>query len=157
MCFGYSWSTLLWHRCYYPQRSRDALSPICGIFLLVFRSNRGLLWQPQLCTLLKHLNLNLDSATFNFFLINIWWAVSQGFGYHMKHFLMAPSKHGRHIYALPSQICRSNGFHTLCNTWGVRETKVATFFFIFSFFYKSLCIKQISLIIIVVKPHMHYN
>ena len=31
---GYSWSTLLWHRCYYPHRSRDALSPVCGIFFL---------------------------------------------------------------------------------------------------------------------------
>ena len=31
--FGYSWSTLLWYRCYYPHRSRDALSPVCGIFL----------------------------------------------------------------------------------------------------------------------------
>ena len=31
---GYSWSTLLWHRCYYLHRSRDALSPVCGIFLL---------------------------------------------------------------------------------------------------------------------------
>ena len=30
--FGYSWSTLLWYRCYYPHRSRDALSPVCGIF-----------------------------------------------------------------------------------------------------------------------------
>ena len=30
---GYSWSTLLWHRCYYPNWSRDALSPVCGIFL----------------------------------------------------------------------------------------------------------------------------
>ena len=30
--FGYSWSTLLWYRCYYPHRSRDALSPICRIF-----------------------------------------------------------------------------------------------------------------------------
>ena len=29
---GYSWSTLLWHQCYYPHRSRDALSPVCGIF-----------------------------------------------------------------------------------------------------------------------------
>ena len=29
---GYSWSTLLWHRCYYPHRSRDALSPVCGNF-----------------------------------------------------------------------------------------------------------------------------
>ena len=26
------WSDLLWHRCYYPHRSRDALSPVCGIF-----------------------------------------------------------------------------------------------------------------------------
>ena len=26
------WSTLLWQRCYYPHRSRDALSPVCGIF-----------------------------------------------------------------------------------------------------------------------------
>ena len=30
--FGYSWSTLLWYWCYYPHRSRDALSPVCGIF-----------------------------------------------------------------------------------------------------------------------------
>ena len=30
--FGYSWSTLLWYRCYYPHRLRDALSPVCGIF-----------------------------------------------------------------------------------------------------------------------------
>ena len=30
--FGYSWSPLLWYRCYYPHRSRDALSPVCGIF-----------------------------------------------------------------------------------------------------------------------------
>ena len=26
--FGYSWSTLLWHRCYYPHRSRAPLSPV---------------------------------------------------------------------------------------------------------------------------------
>ena len=32
LVWGYSWSTLLWHRCYYPHRSRDALSPVCGIF-----------------------------------------------------------------------------------------------------------------------------
>ena len=30
------WSTLLWHRCYYPYRSRDALSPVCGIFLYIY-------------------------------------------------------------------------------------------------------------------------
>ena len=28
------WSTLLWHRCYYPHRSRDALSPVCWIFFV---------------------------------------------------------------------------------------------------------------------------
>ena len=32
LVLGYSWSTLLWHRCYYPYRSGDALSPVCGIF-----------------------------------------------------------------------------------------------------------------------------
>ena len=32
MVFGYSWPTLLWYWCYYPHRSRDALSPVCGIF-----------------------------------------------------------------------------------------------------------------------------
>jgi hypothetical protein len=31
-----SWSTLLWHWCYDPHRSRDALSPVCGIFELFF-------------------------------------------------------------------------------------------------------------------------
>ena len=36
MVFGYSWSTLLWYRCYYPHRTRDALSPVCGIFVLCF-------------------------------------------------------------------------------------------------------------------------
>ena len=30
------WSTLLWHRCNYPHRSRDSVSPVCGIFLSVF-------------------------------------------------------------------------------------------------------------------------
>ena len=34
--FGYSWSTLLWHQCYYPHRSRDALSPVCRIFYVSF-------------------------------------------------------------------------------------------------------------------------
>ena len=34
--FGYSWSTLLWYQCYYPHRSRDALSPVCGIFIVFF-------------------------------------------------------------------------------------------------------------------------
>ena len=34
--FGYSWSTLPLYWCYYPHRSRDALSPVCGIFLTFF-------------------------------------------------------------------------------------------------------------------------
>ena len=29
---GNSWTTLLWHWCYYTHRARDALSPVCGIF-----------------------------------------------------------------------------------------------------------------------------
>ena len=33
--FGYSWSTLLWYRCYYPHWSRDALSPVYGIFFVL--------------------------------------------------------------------------------------------------------------------------
>ena len=36
--FGYSWSTLLWYRCYYPHRSRDALFPVCGIFGTDFKN-----------------------------------------------------------------------------------------------------------------------
>ena len=31
------WSTLLWHRCYYPHWSRDALSSVCGIFFKLDR------------------------------------------------------------------------------------------------------------------------
>ena len=39
--FGYSWSTLLWYRCYYPHWSRDALSPVCRIFSYVGRNIHG--------------------------------------------------------------------------------------------------------------------
>ena len=42
--FEYSWSTLLWYRCYYPHRSRDALSPVCGIFLILVYISFQLLW-----------------------------------------------------------------------------------------------------------------
>jgi hypothetical protein len=37
----FSWSTLLWHRCYYPHRSRVALSPVCGIFFVTVSRWRG--------------------------------------------------------------------------------------------------------------------
>ena len=43
--FGYSGSTLLWHWCYYPHRSRDALSPVCGIFAIAFAVG----WRPWPC------------------------------------------------------------------------------------------------------------
>ena len=39
MVFWYSWSTLMWHRCYYPHRSRDALSPhsfVRNIFIISY-------------------------------------------------------------------------------------------------------------------------
>ena len=39
--------TLLWHRCYYRHRSRDALSPICGIFFIFFTSVRVLDFQAS--------------------------------------------------------------------------------------------------------------
>ena len=35
MVLGYLWSTLLWYGCYYSHRSRDALSPVCRIFLKI--------------------------------------------------------------------------------------------------------------------------
>ena len=36
MVFVYSWSTLLWYRCYYPHRSKDSMSPVHGIFFDYF-------------------------------------------------------------------------------------------------------------------------
>ena len=58
--FGYSWSTLLWHRCYYPHRSRDALSPVCGIFLrslcMCFQYGFPCLCQVLLGCKISHLN-----------------------------------------------------------------------------------------------------
>ena len=32
MVFEYPWSTLVWYWCYYLHRSRDLMSPVCGIF-----------------------------------------------------------------------------------------------------------------------------
>ena len=40
LVFVYSWSTLLWYRCYYAHRSRDSMSPICRIFFFF------VLWSP---------------------------------------------------------------------------------------------------------------
>ena len=30
----------LWYRCYYPHRSREALSPVCGIFSFILGQNK---------------------------------------------------------------------------------------------------------------------
>ena len=49
--FCYSWSTLVWHRCYYLHRWRDALSPVCGIFFFFF------MLHTYLCTLRKSPNI----------------------------------------------------------------------------------------------------
>ena len=46
---GYSWSTLLWHRCYYPHRLRDALSPVCGIFSFAVPSALPCLLYVPIC------------------------------------------------------------------------------------------------------------
>ena len=53
------WSTLLWHRCYYSHRSRDALSPVFGIF-----SPRNLFIQTFF------FNEKLVSNFFSFFIIH---------------------------------------------------------------------------------------
>ena len=39
--------TASWQRCYYPPRSRDALSPICGVFLYYFN-----FWEISVLTVL---------------------------------------------------------------------------------------------------------
>ena len=48
LVLGYSCSTLLWYWCYYPHRSRDALSPVCGIFLLLFNKVSSLIYRTVL-------------------------------------------------------------------------------------------------------------
>ena len=54
LVLGYSWFTLLWYRCYYPHRSMDALSPVCGIYSSFFY-----LEFPHLCCSWIHLYLDL--------------------------------------------------------------------------------------------------
>ena len=41
------WSTLLWHRCYYPHWSRDALPPVCGIFLFLCSWDLLVFWRSE--------------------------------------------------------------------------------------------------------------
>ena len=59
LVFGYSWSTLLWYWCYYPHQSRDAVSPVCGIFFISLSPpfERAL----QICQFIMQSNLTVHS------------------------------------------------------------------------------------------------
>ena len=48
--FGYSLSTLLLYRCYYPHRSRDLMSRVCRLFLYCITPNPTKLY----CTILLY-------------------------------------------------------------------------------------------------------
>ena len=50
------WSPLLWHWCYYPHRSRDALSPVCGIFPWAIPRDSFSPWPSDFQHLLSHWN-----------------------------------------------------------------------------------------------------
>ena len=91
--FGYSWSTLLWYQCYYPHRSRDALSPVCGIFKYV---TKNLLFSSYfanvitssivsfirlfLSQMIKHINQQL-SFTFGIEILNPNFSIKAPFGW----------------------------------------------------------------------------
>ena len=63
----YSWSTLLWHRCYYPHRSRDSMSPVCRIF------NEEIFficWIYIICFLSGILKSSRESSKTSF--LNVW-------------------------------------------------------------------------------------
>ena len=47
LVLGYSWSTLPWYWCYYPYWSRDALSPVCGIFLWQKKTKGAQVYSPE--------------------------------------------------------------------------------------------------------------
>ena len=76
----YSWSTLLWDRCYYPHQSRDALSPQCGIFFnihifsgLVYCFIRHLKTHRSLpfCQL-ENINVFVSCGRFRFQVTGVW-------------------------------------------------------------------------------------
>ena len=105
--FGYSRSTLLWYRCYYPHRSRDALSPVCGIF------KASALWAdafqksicpsvclfvrlsvcPSVCSLLPVFLLPLPEIGCPIFLEiwNPWGKVMERSGLRFEHFWFVSS------------------------------------------------------------------
>ena len=54
--FGYSWSTLLWYRCYYPHQSRGALFPVCGILFFFFFSSTFCIFKNYIFAILHFHN-----------------------------------------------------------------------------------------------------
>ena len=72
---GYSWSTLLWYRCYYPHWSGDALSPVCWIFCIgvTIRIGREILCLLYAGFLIGRSNFNVQLLDFLFLII---WRVS---------------------------------------------------------------------------------
>ena len=57
------WSTLLWHLCYYPHRSRDALSSVCGIFVKYIQTSRLRVFIVSFGALISHKKYQHDSST----------------------------------------------------------------------------------------------
>ena len=79
--FGYSWSTLLWYRCYYPHRSRDALSPVCGIFNLKIQFDSRIIIRFQLCLIVCAVLFGLLLTFSNVFSSFCFVRVVQFYGY----------------------------------------------------------------------------
>ena len=65
MILRYSWSSLLWYRCYYPHQLRDALSPVCEIFVKLFKIKTKVLHNAMLyvAILFHRLSINMETVT----------------------------------------------------------------------------------------------
>ena len=89
------WSTLLWHRCYYPHRSRDALSPVCRIFcktVLIDLSPRGCGSWSKIAVFQIHVNYFLFWQNKNFWKLilpqhSTCWILFD-FDLHLDYFIM---------------------------------------------------------------------
>ena len=95
--FGYSWSTLLWYRCYYPHRSRDALSPVCGIFVIKVLE----MWEKQLIYVSTFLWISLYLAYTYIWPTFIFCHISSFVTFHnLSHFLFCHITSLSHTYCL---------------------------------------------------------
>ena len=73
-----------WYRCYYPHRSRDALSPVCMIFLIYSINCMGLLlvlsfhlaWKDLLLLIKRH-GFLCDFLDTNTFLLSVFRATKK--------------------------------------------------------------------------------